>query len=285
MFVTSPTELSACVESFDVYGFGFRLRTNVPVVRQLFGRLYRDFRAANALGIAAEAVLEMDGGHFIWKVGDRSGTNRDLRGALINLEAVLCETIIRWQQQSIAIHAATIQVQNSSAMLVGRSTAGKTTLSLALTRRGYPAAGDDVALVQREELSILPIPRCFHVDDRGAELLRADGFEFPEDWRRFGFMVPGHLGPQAPVALNARWLIFLRDPRAEHARLAPISQAEMTALILSETGRGPLEDSEIIQIICRLAAQAGCFVLTPGPFAETADVVADLLSRRRACEG
>ena len=53
----------------------------------------------------------------------------------------------------------------------------------------------------------------------------------------------------------------------------------MTARVLSETGQGPLSDSETVAVICGLAAGASCFALTPGPLSETADAVADLLSK------
>jgi len=77
---------------------------------------------------------------------------------------------------------------------------------------------------------------------------------------------------------RARWLLFLQGPRADHPRIAPITQAEMTARLLGETGKGPLEDSETIQVICAVAGRASCFALTPGPLGETADAVAALLA-------
>jgi hypothetical protein len=281
MLSTPPTQRTTRVEAFDVYGFRFRLRTNVPDARRLIARLYRNFSAPSVVDTALEVVVEQDRDGFLWKLDEHSGTSQDLPSALSNLEAALCETIIRSQQRCIAIHSATIQVENSFAMLAGRSTAGKTTLSLALTRRGFPAAGDDVALLRPETLDVLPIPRCFHLDDRGASLLEADGLEFPASWLRFRFMVPNDFRQPDVSPRRARWLIFLRGPRAEQPVIAPLSQAEMTARLLSETGQGPLEDSETIRVICRLVSEASCFELRPGPLAETADAIVDLLTRPR----
>ena len=73
-------------------------------------------------------------------------------------------------------------------------------------------------------------------------------------------------------------LIFMRGPRAAHPSIAPVSQAEMTARLLSESGQGPLSDSETVAVICGLAAGASCFALTPGPLGETADAVAAVLT-------
>jgi hypothetical protein len=272
--------------SFCVYGFRFRLSTNVNDVQYLMTGLYRDFLAPSPNGSEAEAIVQHERkDQFSWRLGEKAGTASTLPHALWNLEAALCETIIRSQRRSIAIHAATIQLGDSAAMLAGSSQAGKTTLSLALARRGFPVAGDDVALVEPETLNVLPIPRCFHVDDRGAALLEAGGPPLPAAWRRFRFIAPHDFGAPAASRGRPRWLIFMRSPRAEHPTIAPVSQAEMTARLLSECGQGPLSDSETVAVICRLASGACCFALRPGPLGETADVIATLLTQSKRAAG
>jgi len=279
VLITTAPQKIAWADSFCVYDFPFRLRTDVPDVQSLIAGLYRNFLTSSPKGDAADAVIEThdSGEGFCWRLGEKSGTVSTLPGALWSLEAALCETIIRSQRRSIAIHAATIQIADSVAMLAGCSQAGKTTLSLALAGRGLPVAGDDVALVDPETLKVLPIPRCFHVDDGGADLLEADGLRLPDTWPRFRFIVPNDFGILAMPPVRARWLIFIRGPRAAHPSIAAVSQAEMTARMLSETGQGPLADSETVAVICQLVAGASCFALTPGPLGETADAVAALL--------
>jgi hypothetical protein len=272
--------------SFCVYGFRFRLRTNIADVQGLMTGLYRDFLAPSLNGSDAEAIVQRDReDQFSWRLGDKAGTATTLSRALWNLEAALCETIIRSQRRSIAIHAATIQWGDSVAMLAGSSKTGKTTLSLALARRGFQVAGDDVALVEPETLNVLPIPRCFHVDDGGAALLEADGPPLPAAWSRFRFIVPNDFGAPTEAPGRPHWLIFMQGPRAEHPTIAPVSQAEMTARLLSECGQGPLSDSETVAVICRLASGACCFALTPGPLGETAHLIAGLLTKSRTAAG
>jgi len=142
-----------------------------------------------------------------------------------------------------------------------------------------------VTLVEPETLNILPIPRCFHVDDRGAALLEADGLSLPDVWPRFRFIVPNDFGVPVKPPCRPAWLVFMRGPRAEHPSIAPLSQAEMTARLLSETGQGPLADAETIAVICGLAGVASCFSLTPGPLGETADAVAAVLTASKRAAG
>jgi hypothetical protein len=178
-----------------------------------------------------EAAIQIENdGRFSWRLGKKACTTSTLAGALWNLEAGLCENIIRSQRRRIAIHAATIQVEYSAAMLSGCSQSGKTTLSLALARRGFPVWGDDVALVDPETLEILPIPRCFHIDDSGVALLEADGLVLPGGWS-YRFIVPSDFAALGPPPAHARCLIFMRGSRGEHATIAPLSQAEMTRVL------------------------------------------------------
>jgi hypothetical protein len=274
---------TVCADSFRVYGWPFRVRTNIPDAERLLAGLYRNFLAPDLApdldGSVAEAIVERAGdSQFSWRLGEKAGTASALSGALWNLEAALCETIIRSQRRWIAIHAATIQCGNSWAMLAGCSQSGKTTLSLALARRGFLVGGDDVALVNPDSLKVLPIPRCFHLDDLGAGLLKDEGLPLPAAWPRHRFIVPSDFGSPAKTPDRVACLIFMRGPRSGHPTIAPVSQAEMSARVLSETGQGPLPDSETIAVICGLAAGASCFALTPGSLSETADAVADLLS-------
>ena len=286
MLLTNPERSTTCADSFCVYDFPFRLRTNIPDAERLFPGLYRNFLAPGFDGPVVEAAIESESDtRFLWRLGERTGTASTLPRALWSLEAVLCETIIRSQRRSLSMHGATIQVGDSVAMLAGCSHSGKTTLSLALVRRGFPVTGDDVALVDPETLNLLPIPRCFHADDRSVALLEADGLRLPAAWSRFRFIVPSDFGVGAKPARRARWLIFMRGPRAEHPGIVPLSQAEMTARLLSESGQGPLTDAETIAAICRMVAGASCFGLTPGPLGETADAVAALLTASRHAVG
>ena len=74
-------------------------------------------------------------------------------------------------------------------MLVGPSGAGKSTLSVALSRRGFTLATDDVALLDPRTLHIFPIPSCVHLDRHSVLLLEADGVRLPNAGRQFSFVL------------------------------------------------------------------------------------------------
>ena len=276
-----PPEERWTEDFFCVYGFAFRFRTNHPDARHCWVRLYRQFPDSRTTEPAGAAVLEeapADGYH--WMLADKAGTTSDLSGALLNLEASLCEAIIRAQQCSIAVHAATLLSGDSAVLIAGRSGAGKSTLSMALARRGLAVVSDDVTLVEPDTLKVLPIPRCFHLDERSIALLKSDGLQFPTAPLGPAFLAPSDFGVTAMPSCHARLLVFISGPREEHPQLTPVSQAEMAARLLQETGQGPLNNSETVGVLSRLAAGASCYNLIPGPLAPTADALAELIQRR-----
>jgi hypothetical protein len=271
----------ATEDSFCVFGFSFVLRTNHPESRDAFVRLYRQFESSIDAETAIEAVFRSQGDEFRWQLGEKTGRASDVRGALWGLESALCEATLRSQQRLIAIHAATIYSRDSAVMLVGPSGAGKSTLSVALSRRGFTLATDDVALVDPNTLTVHPIPRCVHLDRQSVLLLEAECFHLPETWKRFSFLAPVDLDSRPIPQCGAGLLIYIAGPRAQRSRLKPVSQSEMAARLLSETGQGPLTDSENVAVFSRMSSSAACFHLIPGSLSETADLVAALILRHQ----
>jgi hypothetical protein len=263
--------------SFCVYGLPFVLDTNLRECRDAFVRLYPQFLISSVAENGLEAVFRSESDEFHWRFREKSGSLRDLRSALWSLESALCEAIIRSQQQWIAIHAATLYSGDSAVLLLGPSGAGKTTLAAALSRRGFTLATDDVALVDPQTLILHPIPRCLHLDSHSILLLEKDGFHLPDVWRRFSFLTPSDLDSRHLPKVGAALLAYVSSPRAERPHLTPVSQSEMAARLLSETGQGPLSDLETLAVFTRIATSAGCFSLTPGPLSETADALSDLV--------
>ena len=216
---------------------------------------------------------------FRWAFEGKAGTARDLRNALWGLESALCEAIIRSQQRLVAVHAATLYSGNSAVMLIGRSGSGKSTLSVALSKRGLVLGTDDVAFVDPKTFNIHPMPRCLHLDQHSVRLLEADGFRFPEAWRRCSFVAPDDLDNRSAFNCRAGVLIYVNGTRAEHPHLNEISQSEMTGRLWSETGQGPLADSEIVTVLANMSGGARCFTLTQDLFLKRQMTLANIVSR------
>jgi len=262
---------------FCIYGFTFVLRTNHSESGDAIARLYRQFLSPRVADIGVEAIFRSESDGFRWQIAEKTASASDLRSALWGFESALCEAIIRSQRRLIAIHAAVVYSRDSVVLLVGPSGAGKSTLSVALTQRGFALATDDVALIEPQTLHVHPIPRCVHLDQQSLQLLEAEGFQLPEVWKQAPFLAPIDLGSGPTYQCGAELLIYIARPRAKCPNLKRVSQSEMAARTLSETGRGPLTDSETVHVLARVSSSAACFYLVPGSLSETADMVSDLI--------
>jgi hypothetical protein len=276
---SAPVLPSTTEDFFTVYGFPFVLRTEDAEARNPIVRLYRRFLKTTTVRDPAAAVIANERPGFRWALQGKAGAAGELGSALWGLESALCEAIIRSQQRLIAVHAATLDSGNSAVMLIGRSGSGKSTLSVALSKRGLVLGADDVAFVDPQTLNVHPMPRCLHLDQNSVRLLEVDGFCFPDAWRRCSFVAPDDLDNRCGFQCRAGLLIYVHDTRAEHPHLKEISQSEMAGHLWSETGQAPHADSEIVNVLATLAGGARCFDLTQGPLSETADAVANLVSR------
>ncbi len=263
---------------FGVYDFSFRFLSSSDDARRSMRKLYAPFGRPASGKPALNAVIEVEaGGKYRWQLGLAGGTAPDLHAALWSLEAALCETVIRSQRSRIAVHGAAVYAGQTLAVIAGCSGAGKSTLSLALAKRGLAVATDDVALVDAGTLDVLPIPRYVHLDENSVSLLHADGFQFAQAREHHRHITPADLGGAATQLLPASVLIFMAGARRERPRIAPISQAQVAAHLLSQTGQGPLTNLETVAVLTSMVSGAACYALTAGPLTATADLVADVV--------
>lgn len=92
----------------------------------------------------------------------------DRRRALVNLDEAPRESVVDWivsvAQSTQAgvrfLHAATVGIGGSGALIIAPSGGGKSTTALAVARRGHAFLGDDVAAVRLATREVLPFPKA-----------------------------------------------------------------------------------------------------------------------------
>jgi hypothetical protein len=89
------------------------------------------------------------------------------------VERVLVQRIVPGTPHLLTFHAAALQRQGRTLLLAGPSGAGKTTLSLALTRAGWCFGSDEIVLLGcSRDMRALPLPPC----------IKEDSFSLIETW-------------------------------------------------------------------------------------------------------
>jgi hypothetical protein len=183
----------------------------------------------------------------------------------------------------IHVHAAVVATEQRSALLIGRSGSGKSTTSVALALAGLRLFTDDVALIERETLRPVVVPRPVKLDMRSRRMLRPRGLRIPRGaWlgesidRRVIPGLPPVEEPGPPLAA----VVFFAEQRGAEASLRPITNAEAVMRLILQSGserfdhRGPSDGA------LDLVNAVPCYELTAGPLDATIALVRALLEDR-----
>ena len=151
---------------------------------------------------------------------------------------IIREWAERLSNRYFLCHAAALERQGEALLIVGTQGAGKTTLALALTRRGFGYLGDEFALVCPQTLEALPFPKALCIKDNGKARIGPTDPHFKVIPYPPG-LAPRYEGavcclprkqivPAPGTRFPVRWLFFLDDkPAAGVLATVPRWQATM----------------------------------------------------------
>jgi hypothetical protein len=264
---------------FTLLGYRFRFRTNAARAEALLSTLYEDDPSSAAGGDLYELHEHAERGAE-WRVAVGASPPHAYAtfGAAMNaIEASIADALARCDTGRHVIHAATVYAPQGDLLLTGESGAGKTTLSLALTARGLRVGGDDTATLDPVTNTVLPVPRCFHIDERSAALLAQAGVTLPADALEDEFVTPAHLGVVQPPPARIRFVFLLERERLATPRIVPDTQAHTIATLLMQTGRGHFTDRQALDALSRLTGDCRCFRLWSASLQTTTDEVVQLV--------
>lgn len=268
--------------SYALFGYRFRFETGHRRAAELFAGLYAPFFAEETPDEDVYRLGPSGDGGATWRIAFPDGSTRRLGSiqyALQTIEATICDRVIREPVGYHPMHTAALHGPTGGVLISGVSGAGKTTLTLALTRRGCQVAGDDSALLD-EAGRLHAVPRCFHLDARSLELLAADGVELPAEPLAYDFITPRDLAGADLPPVRPRFAFLLEPERGPEPVLTPMPQAHLATALLIETGRGRATPLEGVTAIAGMAGGCRCYCLRSGPLSATADAVAEILAAR-----
>lgn len=126
----------------------------------------------------------------------------------------ILNTIVARVRSHILIHAGVVTWQNQGVVLAADSCHGKTTLSLALLRRGFKFLSDEMAALDRTDGQVHPFPRSLRVrpgtfEQTGFSAAARDASTWLDKLIvDIDDIKPGSIGTNAPV----RYVVILHRP-------------------------------------------------------------------------
>lgn len=226
--------------------------------------------------------IEAEGDLFrLWSCGQDIGAF-DLDEIVPALKAQLTADVLACADYSVAIHAAALACDRRMMLLCGEPGAGKTTLAIALSHRGFDYAGDDIALLMPTG-QVKGVPFSASVKAGAWPLvsgIRPDVGPL-RIFRRSDDQQVRYLPPAAPPvteALSLGWVVLLRRQPGGPAVLTPVDRIEaMRALLAEAAAPGQRLSASAFGVLVEAMAGADCSILT---YADLDDAVREL---RRAC--
>ncbi len=85
--------------------------------------------------------------------------------AYYTVKNLFSQVVFLLLKQFTALHAATLSFRDEGLILCGAARCGKTLLSTLLLEQDYSCSSDDVTLITRESLKVVPFPRALTIRD------------------------------------------------------------------------------------------------------------------------
>jgi hypothetical protein len=198
--------------------------------------------------------------------------------------------VLSLQRNLLFVHAGSIGIHGAGILLVGRTGAGKTTVSLTLASRGHAFLGDEVAALRVESCEILPFRRAAKIRPGPCvsgldELVKNNSYQSEpladgmlRNWVEVGKILPAATG--RPVILrNAFFLRSFADRPAVEPFTPSLQEFELLKLLSYENTVGaswgftPGQRLMKFLILLSLLTKVRCYLLDVGPPEQTADLI------------
>jgi hypothetical protein len=273
--------LSLTRTAYRALGFRFDFCSSSPLAERLVQRLYGEYECQedDEAAHTVELYRAWDDGDYVWCVGvDGEVVARQprLAAALGLLEFEVSRRIVEAGGGFVPLHGALVRGAERTLLISGVSGAGKTTLALALSARGYQVLGDDIAMLNPRDGLVRALPRCLHVDEHTWRLLREEHAHVPAPAATAGLLTPADLGASIGQPVRVGSVLMMRGAVPSAPQIAHLSQAEMVVLMESQVrwqGRPP---ARTLDALSRMLGRATCYSLVRGGLGETADLVAQI---------
>ena len=185
------------------------------------------------------------------------------------------------------LHAAALVKDSRGILIPGSQHCGKTTLSLELIKHGFRLLSDDLAIIDRKTLEVMPFPRALNIREHSLPLISdfkdhlvsRREFEIADEKRWFLDLKEFSGASFIPTSI-----IFPQLTPAEAPSLEPFSRTRALLELLRQAmapflpGLPQPDDSSNFDVASRLVQHASTYTLKVGDITETIDLLMEGLS-------
>lgn len=192
---------------------------------------------------------------------------------------IVSRGIARWTR-FVHVHAAAVATPRQTLLLVGQSGSGKSTTSVALALSGLTLYTDDVALIDRETLRPVAVPRPIKLDGRSRRLLRPMGLALPRRVRLRESVARRALPGPPPVEIPGPpvgTIVFVAGERGPAPTIRPLTGAEAVMRLVVQSASERFRESGPSTGAVALVNAVRCHELTAGALGPTVEAIRALI--------
>lgn len=178
---------------------------------------------------------------------------------------VTCNTLSHLQE-FFQIHAGAVVKGGKVILLPANHGAGKTTLTLSLTRNHYRCLSDDIVLIDPKSLMVIPFPRSFLIKEDSIKKLTSSNLIDKKN----GYYCRSddilYYNPDAENKLSARKtepyaIVELKHNRRFKNELRPVSKSQMCIKLLRQSFNVHDYKRKAVTILTGLVRKTKCYTL------------------------
>lgn len=249
-------------------------------------------------GVVESNISSAEGKPIFLMVPSPAKTFRLKKGApyyYVGDEALLIERVLREMEVFILmnirshyfIHGGMVSLAEKGIAFPAPPLSGKTTLTLALVKRGCKFLADEYVAVDSSTFKISPFPRnlgirkgTFALFDDLKIFYEQNSVNLTDDHEQHNVDIQALYPNLVGSACGVNYLIFPQHDASRKPKLTQISKTRAIANLVNEKtflSLGWRNKEEALDVLVRLVGSAQCFHLIANEINETTDLVLDLV--------
>ena len=263
----------------------YALRDQMNPVDAVIGHLASDeaFTPTDVIDIRGDRV---DGGHIRSQVyRNREPIGEVRRPALLGpfVKSMIWQSAVKRYDFLFYLHAGVVGTGERCILFPAAAGSGKSSLTAAMTHRGYRYYSDEVALVQRQTFHVPPMPLAICVKDSGWEVMSK---YFPNianlfAHRRGDGKLVRYVPPPEDAASHqpapVSHIVFPRYAKDGSTHLKPLRRAEALGRLMGEClALGQRLDRENVARIVNWMAGIDCYSLEFSSLDDAVELIAQV---------